>query len=68
MRFKIRLAGFLAKSGMKKGELAVVLGISPQTISGWFNENRKPQLAIAKRLVEFTNGYITLKDCGHDNI
>lgn len=65
-KFKMKLAKFLAKEGIKKSVLAQGIDVSAQTISSWFWENRKPQYETAKKLVEFSKGYIKMKDCGHE--
>jgi len=64
-RFNMRLAAFLIKSGMKKKELAVEIGVSPQAITEWLTRRRKIRRCNAETLVNFTNGYITMKDCGY---
>lgn len=65
-RLSARLAYFLFKNDIKKNVLAVELEVKPQTISNWLHKNRKPQILVARKLVDYTNGYISLKDCGHE--
>lgn len=63
---KLRI--FKIKSRQTSQDIANSLGISLQGVSNWLSETRTPKklkLIWAERLVKHTNGYITLKDCGH---
>lgn len=63
---KLRI--FRAKTGLSNPEIAEKAGVCLQSIVNWMSNKRCPaQIDIhnAKRLVEITNGYVTLKDCGH---
>lgn len=64
---KLRI--FRARRGWKNSYIAEKMGVSLQSVVNWASEKRCPakiELHSAKRLVEITNGYVTLKDCGHE--
>lgn len=57
-KFPVRLAGFLVVSHLKKYQLAIDIGVTPQTITNWL-KGRKPQKAHFETLIEYSNGYIS---------
>jgi len=60
-----KLLIYLHEYKIKRKDLAEKLGVKRETITNWIVHNRKPHIATARKLVEATNGVITLKDCGH---
>lgn len=63
-----KLRMFRVKKGWKNPTLAEKVGVCLQSVVNWQSDKNCPakiDIHSAKRLVEITNGYITLKDCGH---
>ena len=62
---KLRI--FLFKKRIRQKIFAKVMGVHPTTVSdSWIKKGIKPQYYNADKMVSFTKGYITLKDCGYE--
>lgn len=68
-RAERKLRTYLAVNKITKLEFAKMCGVSVQSIKNWCDtggvpvKNMKHQYAVI--LVEKTNGYITMRDCGY---
>lgn len=62
-RLWIKLNDYLIRNDIKKIQLAVKIEVCRQTISNW--KDRQPHRKHAEKLVKFTAGHITMKDCGY---
>lgn len=65
MKFTVKLFKELKNLKLTQKKLAIIIGVSPQTISNWFARGMMPRYDTALKLVKFFNNKITMKDCGH---
>jgi len=64
---KLRI--FRAKSRISNPEIVKYTGASLQSVVNWASEDRCPKkidIKFAESLQRMSNGYITLRDCGHE--
>jgi transcriptional regulator with XRE-family HTH domain len=68
MKLQKKLKLLMVKKGVNNEDLAAIIGVNKATISIWRSGNNSPKHQLlednAKALVVWSNGKITLKDCG----
>lgn len=56
------LREFLFRKNMSRRELSDVLGVCYQSVCNWYRGKTSPNLAQAKKIMEYSKGLITLED------
>lgn len=56
------LKKYVESTGLQKKAFAHMLGISVFALSNYMHRRRTPTLQIADRIIEVTNGKVTIKD------
>ncbi len=68
LKYSRKLAEYLFKKNMKYKDFAGLMNKNPVMISNLCRGKiKKPKITTANLLVELTDGYVTLKDCGYGN-
>jgi len=69
MKITSKLSTYKFKHKLKYQDMSKSLDVSSQTVKNWCGTGKKLisriRLEHAQRLVDYTNNYITLEDCGH---
>lgn len=53
---------FLFRKNMSKRQLSEILGCNYQSVCHWVRGTHLPNIATAKKLIEFSKGEITIED------
>lgn len=68
MNLPRKLRAYKAVEQWSYSEIAEFVGTTAQSVKNWCHNDRCPaklKYPFAERLVELTNGKITMKDCGY---
>lgn len=71
MKYRSKLRTYKFNNKLIYREIADALGVSLKAVKDWAGVGRPSHKKItyenAVKLCAFTNGYITMKDCGYNN-
>lgn len=66
MEARLKLAQWVAGTGLKKNQVAGKMRIQPRTLGQWISGNRKPGLMARVLLETYTSGAVKVEDWGNE--